>query len=147
MCHEVTCCYRVIVALAMLAVGLSGCGSPAEKVHPVSGRVTFQGKSVSAGMIRFSNAQAGIDVVANLHDGVYEIAVRRDPGLPEGTYHVAILPPRWDRPLIPPGKPMEQPLKPPACPNIPAKYHQPSTSGLTLTVTPGGNVFDVDMQP
>jgi hypothetical protein len=32
-------------------------------------------------------------------------------------------------------------------PNIPQKYQDPATSGLTLTVKPASNTFDVDMQP
>ena len=43
--------------------------------------------------------------------------------------------------------PMPQPPPKPACHDIPEKYRSPSTSGLTLTIKPGNNPFDVDMQP
>ena len=119
-----------------------GLRRPAQKLCPVAGKVTFQGKPVTAGMIRFSNTQAPVDMLARLGpDGYYEVIRGHGPGLPEGTYQVAIVPPRPDRPLGPmaPSKPVE-------FPNIPEKYRQPSTSGLTLTVKPGRNNFDVDMQ-
>ena len=32
-------------------------------------------------------------------------------------------------------------------PNIPERYHDPATSGLTVTVKPESNTFDLDMQP
>jgi hypothetical protein len=31
--------------------------------------------------------------------------------------------------------------------NIPAKYHDPATSAIALTVKPGDDRLDVDMQP
>jgi hypothetical protein len=135
-----------MVVLLLLAL-LCGCGPAPEKPYPVRGKVTFQGKPVASGMVRFSNTQAGIDVVIDVHDGVYAVAVTQTPGLPEGTYQVAILPPRWARPLTPPGQAIAKPAQPPVYLDIPTKYHQPSTSGLTLTVKPGDNTFDVDMQP
>ena len=67
----------------------------------------------------------------------------RGVGLPEGTYAVAIMPPRID---LPPGT-IRPPPQPPQYPDIPNKYRQPSTSGLNLTVKSGKNDFDVDMQP
>jgi len=128
----------------LLALGLSGCGSSAEQPYPVSGRVTFQGKPVWVGVMRFSNPQAAVDMTADLNpDGSYEVVRVSGKGLPVGTYQVAVLPPRRDRPM---GL-IEKPAKLPPVPDIPAKYHQPSTSGLSLTVKPGVNVFDVELQP
>ena len=128
--------------LAVLGFALSGCGESREKPQPVFGKVTFQGKPVSAGTIRFSNPQAAIDMTADLRsDGTYEIVTAHGAGLPEGTYQVAITPPRIDVPLIGP------PPKTPECRDIPAKYRQPSTSGLTLTLKPDVKSFDVDMNP
>jgi hypothetical protein len=130
-------------ALAVMGLMLSGCGGPHEKSWPTSGRVTFQGKPVAAGVIRFSNPQAGIDITAELGpDGVYKAVRAQGAGLPEGTYQVAVMPPVVHHPVG-----VERISKPPECRNIPAKYRQPSTSGLTLKVKPDVNPFDVDMQP
>jgi hypothetical protein len=76
-------------------------------------------------------------------DGAYEVATAKGAGLPMGTYRVAITPPRVDMPL----GPMTALPKPQSYPNIPPKYHDPSTSGLTVTIKAGDNHFDVDMKP
>ena len=129
-----------------MAIGLvlSGCGGSHEKPWPVAGKVTFRGKPVSAGTIRFSNADKGIDMTADLHpDGAYEVTMARGVGLPAGTYQVVIMPPQLTVPL----GPIEQPLKRREYRDIPAKYRLPSTSGLTLVVKPASNRFDLDMLP
>ncbi len=123
---------------------LPGCGKPGEKLWPVSGKVSFQGKPVAAGVIRFSNPQAGVDMTAQLDsNGTYQVILARGPGLPEGTYQIAIMPPRVEIPL----GPMKERPKPRECLDIPSKYRSPSSSGLTLTVKPSDNRLDIDMQP
>jgi hypothetical protein len=134
----------IATALAAIVVGLSGCGGAREKLWPVSGKVTFRGKPVVAGTIRFSNPRIGIDMTAKLHsDGAYEMVMARGAGLPEGTYQVAIMPLRVEIPI-------GARVLPPAAPDrgdIPQKYRVLSTSRLTLTVKPERNRFDVDMEP
>lgn len=122
---------------------LSGCGDNQEQLCPVKGRVTFQGKPVSTGMIRFGATQTPVDMLANLGpDGTYKVVRAHGPGLPEGTYRVAITPPTANRPIG------DFRAKQPATQSedIPRKYQSFSTSGLNLVVKPGNNTFDVDMQ-
>jgi hypothetical protein len=134
-----------ITAIALLGIAFSGCHGSGEALQPVFGKVTFQGKPVAAGVVRFSNPQIGIDMTAALRpDGTYEVVRAHGPGLPEGTYQVAIMPPPIGRSK---GSAVEDLPAPPKRPDIPEKYRQPSTSGLTLTVQPGKNCFDVDMRP
>jgi hypothetical protein len=126
-----------------MAFVLSGCGGKHENLCPVAGRVMFQGKPVSSGMIRFSSTQAPIDMLAILgSNGNYEVTRGHGSGLPEGTYRVAIMPPTANRPIgdFGPKNPATQSA------DIPEKYRSPSTSGLTFEVKPGNNTFDVDMQ-
>jgi uncharacterized lipoprotein len=131
-----------LILLSSTVLLLSGCGEK-NKLCAVSGKVTFQGKPVAAGIIRFSNSQAGVDLTALLQsDGNYEIVTAQGPGLPEATYQVAIMPPRNNIPL----GPMTQTTKPQDCRDIPEKYRLPSTSGLTMTVSPNHHRFDVDMR-
>lgn len=128
---------------ALLALGLAGCGNNGPKYFPVSGRVTFAGKPVAAGMVRFNNPQGSIDIFAKIEaDGAYNVRMAKGNGLPEDSYAVAVMPPRINAPV----GTMTLPPQPP-CPDIPEKYRQPSTSGLTLTVEPNSNQFDIDMQP
>lgn len=132
--------------LGALVVGiplLAGCGQTHETLYPVSGKVTFQGKPVSAGIIRFSNKKVGIDITAPLcADGGYEMIMARGSGLPTGAYQVSVLPPRFDLPI---GAKPPFP-KTPKCLDIPEQYRLPLTSGLTMTVKSEINRFDVDMQ-
>ncbi len=83
-------------------------------------------------------------MTAQLHpNGTYQVVVARGPGLPEGTYQIAIMPPRVEIPL----GPMKERPKPRECLDIPSKYRSPSSSGLTWTVKPSDNRLDIDMQP
>jgi predicted small lipoprotein YifL len=148
-------CRRSTVQLlcsAAILAALWGCGRSGPAYWPISGKVTFQGKPVALGQIRFSNPKQGIDVVESLRtDGQYTIITGKRQGLPEGQYQVAIVPKldfskmkRDSNGLpIPSTMPSAAERHPP---NIPQKYHDPATSGLTLTVKPEPNTLDVDMQ-
>jgi hypothetical protein len=137
----------------LMAAMLSGCGPSGPAYWPVSGKVTFQGKPVTVGQIRFCNPAAGIDVIESLDaQGQYAILTGERKGLPEGPYQVAVMP-KLDFSRVkcdPTGRPIPSTM-PSASernpPNIPQKYQDPATSGLTLTVKPTPNTFDVDMQP
>jgi hypothetical protein len=142
-----TCRVVVWLAAAMIALAgcLSGCGHSGKKVWPVSGKVTYRRNPVTAGAIRFR--KLGVDMIANLRpDGSYEIVMAEGRGLPEGDYQVAIIPRNAAPGSPPPIGPITAPLPKPVCRDIPEKYRDPSTSKLTLTVKPGINPFDVDMQ-
>jgi hypothetical protein len=135
--------FGAMLGALVVLIGAPGCGQKGPKFAPVVGKVTFQGKPVSSGMVRFSNPSAGVDIMANLQpDGTYSVRMAKGDGLPEGTYAVAVEPPWVDAPVgtmtLPPA---------PRRPDIPERYRQPSTGGLTLTVTSGSNIFDVEMLP
>ena len=129
----------VVVVAASLLIG---CGPSRAKLYPVSGKVTFQGKPVAAGMIRFSNPQAGIDMLARIGDGGYDVVMDRGRGLPAGSYRVAVMPPLAPQQFGPIKAHQRR-----ECADIPERYRRPSSSGLALTVQPGLGSFDVDMQP
>ena len=133
---------------AVMALMLFGCGQSGPKYWPVSGKVTFRGKPVVAASIRFSNPGAGVDVVAELDaDGQYVI-IGEKTGLPEGMYQVAVVPKlNYDNIQQTPGG-LVIPSSMPSMnrPDIPTRYHDPATSGLTMTVKPEPNAFDVEMQ-
>jgi hypothetical protein len=127
----------------ILAFSAVGCKPSGMQPCPVTGKVTFQRKPVTDGMIRFSNPTGGVDITALIKpDGAYEILMAQGKGLPPGTYQVAVAPPPVKIPL----GPMTEKPKPHACPNIPEKYRDPATSGLTFFVEEGKNVLDIDMK-
>ena len=127
----------------LLATAPTGCGK-SEVLGKVSGKVTFQGEPVSKGLVLLANAEKGVHVMAELRgDGTFDVETADGFGLPPGTYQVAITPPRIEFPIDPTGAP-------PVIreyPNIPAKYRDAATSGLTIAVEEGENRLDVDMSP
>jgi hypothetical protein len=140
-------------SVAMAAIILSGCGPSGPSYWPIRGRVTFQGEPIAAGQIRFCDPKSGVDVVQPFEtDGRYVIITGKRKGLPEGRYQVAIIPKldfskvKCDKNGLPVPSTMPSAAeRHPA--NIPQKYHDPATSGLTVIVKPESNTFDVDMQP
>jgi hypothetical protein len=75
--------------LTLIATTAGGCGNPSDKVI-VAGRVTFDGKAVTNGDIRFFPAQGGTGRVsgAPIMNGVYE--ANYQGGVPVGTHRVEI---------------------------------------------------------
>jgi hypothetical protein len=115
--------FGLIVALSVSL--LAGCGG--ESAVTVQGKVTSQGKPVTAGTINFQKAGATLGGALN-PDGSYSFE------LPAGEYRVRI-----DAPgVMAPWKEGEPEPKP--VPRLaPAKYAGYETSGLTLSVTGGSD--------
>ena len=130
-------------ASILVCLVLAGCGSR-EVRGTISGRVTFQDAPVTAGIVMFSNDQKGVHMSAKLAaDGTYRVVTAQGAGLPLGTYRVAVAPPLLDAPT----GVFTGPPKYPDAANIPPRYRDPKTSGLTLNVHQGDNPFDIRMQP
>ena len=137
-----------LVCWAATVLLFCGCGPPGVKHWPVSGKVMFRGKPVAAASVRFSNPDTGIDVVAELGaDGEYVITGEK-AGLPEGTYQIAVVPKvSFDNvKSTPSGLVVPSSMPSMNRPDIPRQYQKPATSGLTMTVKPESNTYDVDMQ-
>ena len=128
-------------------VCILGCGGPKETLGPVSGKVTFNGEPVTEGMVMFSNPEKAIYMIAKLDEqGHYEVMRKDGPGLPPGDYTVTVRPPTVELKL-------EDTTNPAAASNqkqytnIPMKYRYDQYSGLKITVTEEGVVFDIPMKP
>ena len=129
--------------LVLLTLTPTGCENR-DGLCKVSGKVTFQGEPVSAGLVLLANAEKGIQVTAKLRpDGSFDLKMASGFGLLPGTYQVAITPPRVEFPI--------DPTKAPSIirtqHNIPARYGDTATSELTLAVKEGDNRLEVDMSP
>lgn len=147
MCSAISNCFRsstsAIVLAAVLAAALAGCGSD-EVRGRIAGRITFQGEPLSEGLVFFSNNENGIHMSGEVKpDGTYDIITAKGAGLPLGVYQVRVRPPL--QPL--PSGIVQTAPKPKQYPNIPEKYREYQTSGLTLTVNEGQNQLDIDMKP
>ncbi len=128
-------------ALSAVAVGCSS----EPPLGAAAGRVTFRGAPVGEGSVVFADEAQGASYVTDLGaDGGFAFQVARGEGLPPGTYAVAIRPPRPNKPAlgyVPPN------YKKTDYSNIPKKYHDAKTSGLTATVKGGdGTPFEFDMK-
>jgi hypothetical protein len=130
------------LALPALLLLLYGCSS-GEVRGRISGRVTFEGKPVAEGRVVFTNNQKGIHMTAKIKaDGRYEVRTAKGAGLPLATYQVFVSPPPTEAVT----GVFNQKLPVKECADIPPKYRDAATSGLTLTLTEGENRLDIEMK-
>ena len=126
---------------------LNGCtGDAADRLVPVSGRITSNGQPAPSGTVVFypdpdrgnasrQEARGTIDA-----QGVYRLKTGKDKGAPPGWYQVAVFalkPPRPEQTMSPPEWWASQ------------RYSDPRTSGLAVEVTPAAapNAYDFDLLP
>jgi hypothetical protein len=117
---------------------LTGCGGGADVF--VSGKVTLAGESVAAGTVTFYPAD-GRGAVAYGQigaDGEYQIQTGAAVGLAPCNYLVSVVAFEVVPNAGPDGLPGSRLLSP-------ERYKDPKTSGLTCTVAPGSNRFDVTL--
>lgn len=128
---------RISSLLILLALVTTGCGEAHDA--SVTGTVSLDGQPLTKGAVTFTPVQAGAMAVANIQpDGSYSVYTGDQAGLEAGEYRVTVA--ATEMPAATPEDP--EPL-----PKLltPARYSDPSTSGLTLKVTPGSNRFDISL--
>lgn len=154
--RPLTVCLLILSSFSLLC--LSGCGG--KKVATVSGKVTFNGKSLTAGNIAFVG-KTGIGHGTIKQDGSYVV-----PNVPVGEVTITIEtpPPRrggmagmMDAPKAPSGVPAmpkemipaDYQEKQSSVPVVPApeKYSKVETSPLKYTVKSGKQEYKIDLQP
>jgi len=127
-----------IVALAAVMGLLAGCAR--DDWGYLSGTVQLNGEPVGPGSIMLEpvdGLHAGA-VGAFGEDGKYTIqSAGRKEGARTGEYNVTIHGPGFTE---------EGAGSPPAS-KIPARYGNPSTSGLKVTIEPGNKTVDFDLEP
>jgi hypothetical protein len=112
----------VILAALTLADGCSRAPAPPRR-GKIYGKVTLDGKPVAKANIRFIALEAsGINVLAPVTDGVYEVSEGQGPV--KGKYRVEFSVPKRGR-RVPnpdiPGAWLEEPIE-----TLPARYHRDS---------------------
>ena len=134
------CCLLLTgaVCIASTGCGESPTGPP---VHPVSGKVTFEGNAVKAGVIAFADNEKGAIYEATLEGGSYEMESQHGNGIPAGSYKVSVYPPS-----PPPSNDPNVVTPPPTADDIPEKYRAYDSSGFTAEVKEGGGTFDFEMK-
>lgn len=140
---------RAAAAFWVVAVFWVGCGPAAPPTGTVSGLVTYKGQPLAAGTVTFRNDKKGLVAGALLlgSDGRYELLSGGGKRIPVGEYAVVISPPETYLPNVGEraGGTASAPTPADVLRQIPKKYRSPQTSGLTFTVNPGPNTFDIDM--
>jgi len=132
---------RGIVLVVGLVVVWSAPGCTREKpTGEVYGKVTYNGKLVTAGMVKFFPEEGGEPISTSLGpDGTY-----RATGVPVGRAKLAIETLAF-KTLTPPPPGIAKQLGGPRTTYvpIPPKYEQPDTSGLAFDVERGTKPYDI----
>jgi len=148
----------MLVGLWMLVCGLSAGGCLGGKpTGTVTGKVSFQGKSVPAGCLVTFISNEGFAALGTVDgDGGYQLVMAGDPRVPVASYNVSVTFPGLQ------GPPMtedEERLYIARDPEMlkkfktqirkapfPDKYSDPILSGLTFEVKKGANIYDIQLQ-
>jgi hypothetical protein len=115
-------------ALFAVACLLAGCGD-GQATTTVQGKLTFKGKPITYGLINFKPTSGGKLLGGGIQpDGTYQYE------LPPGDYQVRI---ESGAPATVEGEAATAPATP-SGPQVPSKFANYATSGLTATVTADG---------
>lgn len=125
----------------LVVVGLCHCGCNAQKqletseTYSVEGTVTFEdGQPATGVLVSFSSLDETTNARAVTNDnGKYQIKAEKGDGLREGDYRVVVRPPINDS-------------KPAPSTAVDAKYSNKTTSGLTTTIKPLANQYDIEVE-
>jgi hypothetical protein len=134
--------FTMIAGFALVTPVLTGCGRDGPERAAVSGTVTYRGKPVSLGQIRFvpkPGTEAPVSG-AEIHDGKYEVL---KGGVPVGTHRVEILGHRSLQPGVDPATAIGGPNMGPAMEQyIPQKYN--AATQLEITIASGSGKINKD---
>ncbi len=115
---------------------LTGCGGTTEQVSnllkpvPVKGTVTYKGKPLTGGTIRFEPEDGGREAAGNIEpDGSFTLSTfQSNDGAVAGSHKVAVEPPSGQSK------------------SIPAKYRSAGSSGIVMEVSPEKTEYAVDLK-
>lgn len=140
-----TCAAEMVCMLCAVALWITGCGRGIERAA-VSGSVSFAGKPVNEGSIRFvpRSGTPGGGMGVLIHEGKYQVSLQ--DRLAAGSYYVAITATRPTgrqirRSDVKPGEPT---MMPEVVQYIPSKYNDDLT--LTLDLPAGETHHDFDLK-
>lgn len=138
-------------SLAAGALLIAGC-NPSGAV--LRGKVRLAGKPLAGGSvivhaghdqkIRGLIAEDGSYEIPNLPNGPCHLTVHANARMPEGMRLKQVLPPMDPNGPVPPGQAASYKSEKPVA--IPKKFTQPEESGLTTTIKPGEQTFDIELK-
>jgi hypothetical protein len=133
----------LLLAAIWVACFTAGCGPRVAPTGEVYGKVTYNGKPVTAGNVKFYPEAGGEPVGTSLApDGTY-----RATGVPVGRCKVAIETLSFKGHISGPPPNMAKMVNAPQPKyvEIPRKYEEPTTSGLTIEVEKGQKPWDIEL--
>jgi hypothetical protein len=154
---------RNLLLIAVTGIVAAGCGSQertgSDPVFPVSGVITYRGKPVAQADVTFFNAEKNRSAFGKTNpNGEYKLTTfSANDGAVEGQHVVTVVKLEQatetapaaaieSEAYVPPGIGQSTEPKPPKS-DLPEKYADQATSGLTATVkTDGPNVVNLDLE-
>lgn len=138
----------MLAALAMLTLAATGCGESGGKLPnrvPVSGRVTVAGRPLAYGTVQFvPDDPDGHSAMGGIKAGSFRMeSAESFPGVVKGPYKVSIVSPQ---PIDPTNRPADMFSPEANRSNIPKRYGNPDTSGLSVDVTAATSDLVFDLQ-
>ena len=125
--------------LVLATVLCVGCGRGQEST--LEGLVTLDGSPVTRGRITFVPSESGAGAFASINsDGSYQAHTGSLNGLESGEYSIAIQSRENSIPDPKGGPPLPGKLI------TPKKYSRSNTSGLTISITPGSNQVNFELE-
>jgi len=140
---------RLLLLLAITALPiLASCGSSNSELTPVTGKVEYKGKALTAATVRFipMGQTTGFGGEGRTDaEGKYTITYARGgSGLPPGQYKVVV-----SKRLNPDGSEPpadEEPIESQARETLPAQYSSEDSTQITKTVPPDGGTIDIELK-
>jgi hypothetical protein len=127
--------FGLLVVAVAAVVGCSGKG--VQRISVINGKVTYQGKPLPAGIVRFVSAEKTSAIGTIRRDGTFAIT-----DVAPGEFKVSVM----ERPQSSGSSSGEPaPAQPPPV-DLPGKYRDPETSGLTYTITPETKDIHIDIK-
>ena len=147
----------VVAAVMVLAIGLTGCGGPAQpKLYPATGTVTWKGAALADATVSFVPSVGAPSDGKTDAQGKFTIMTNGKPGAPAGACKVTVSKFAGAAPSMPAAPKPEDMMKMYESKKkgevdkgeIPAKFGRPDTSGLAAEVTTDGakNVYTFDLK-
>ncbi|MEN0109395.1 MAG: hypothetical protein AAF805_01615 [Planctomycetota bacterium] len=130
--------WRSASATALAALFVAGCGGPFDAT--VAGRVSFDGEPLATGTITFTPTQEGATAFGRIEEGgSYSVMTGRENGIQSGEYEVSVIAREKTQPTADGGPPPAGKML------TPQWYSSRRTSGLTVSVAPGSNTYDIEL--
>lgn len=134
-CRRVACAAGLIAAIG----SMTGCGGRYDA--SVKGAITFDGKPLPRGTIKFVPDESGPAAYGMIEsDGSYSIMTGREKGLPPGPYTVTVV---ANEPSVQGQNPSLPPA--PGKPITPPWFRDQTKSPLKYTIKPGKNEINLDL--